>query len=177
MSKRRHQSQTRDGHHTADSLTGAEDHTAGVESSSSAINAEEHAICQRSIVDVVNPCHKSPTLLITTIIKLYQTHTILTINGKELIYKCSEVPYWNYCKKHQYSKKLVELDASLYRFCQIELQVVQLMEIKWTLVENKKLDRDSRGRISRVVSKFKKNIELFPSQIIVFFCPSTWIRN
>ncbi|KAK9285083.1 hypothetical protein L1049_024268 [Liquidambar formosana] len=82
---------------------------------------------------------------------------LLLQNGKKLVHECSEVACWNYCKKHQYSKKLVELDASLFRLYQIDLPVEQLVRgIKLILVDikalNKRFDRNSRRRASRVGS-------------------------
>lgn len=38
---------------------------------------------------------------------------LLLEEAEELIKKCSKIAWWNYCKKYRYSKKLIELDASL----------------------------------------------------------------
>lgn len=62
--------------------------------------------------------------------------------AEQLVKKCSEVAWWNMLKKYKYSKKLMQLNASLRRLIEIDLQfdqVIATMEISVQMEELKRL--------------------------------------
>ncbi|KAF8409999.1 hypothetical protein HHK36_002519 [Tetracentron sinense] len=72
--------------------------------------------------------------------------------GKELVRKCSKLPFWNYYQKYRYSKRFLKLDASLLRFFQMDMQVEMWRDGKQLLVDlkeaNRRLDGMNRGEIT-----------------------------
>lgn len=64
--------------------------------------------------------------------------------AEEIVNRCSKIAWWNYCKKHKYSKMLVELDVSLRKIFGNEVQVEIWEDVMMLMVEikegNKKLD-------------------------------------
>ncbi|KAA8547231.1 hypothetical protein F0562_003905 [Nyssa sinensis] len=66
-------------------------------------------------------------------------------DAKELVLKCSKIKWWNYCKKPYYAKKLIDLENSLLKFFQIEVQALLSRDSRKILVVvndiDEKLDR------------------------------------
>ncbi|KAA8547232.1 hypothetical protein F0562_003904 [Nyssa sinensis] len=58
------------------------------------------------------------------------------IDAKKLVRQCSKIRWWNYCMKPFYAKKLIELEDSLVKFFQIDVQA--------------RLSIDSRNILARV---------------------------
>lgn len=79
-------------------------------------------------------------------------------NGEKLVFKCSKIQWWECCYKPQYQEQLEDLDQSLVRFFQVDMQVQTARDTKETLievrgirVEMKKLNavaRNERGQCS-----------------------------
>ncbi|KAK0604329.1 hypothetical protein LWI29_014564 [Acer saccharum] len=72
--------------------------------------------------------------------------------GKELVTACAEIPRWNKYKKRKYAKRLEDMDASLCKLLDVELQAEQLLFIKRVLLDmaaiNKKLDHMNIQKIN-----------------------------
>ncbi|XP_054823426.1 probable disease resistance protein At5g66900 isoform X2 [Prosopis cineraria] len=79
-------------------------------------------------------------------------------NGEKLVLKCSKIQWWECCYKPQYQEQLEDLDQSLVRFFQVDMQVQTardametLIEVRGIRVEMKKLNavaRNERGQCS-----------------------------
>ncbi|KAA8547229.1 hypothetical protein F0562_003907 [Nyssa sinensis] len=66
-------------------------------------------------------------------------------DAKELVLKCSKIKWWNYFKKPYYAKKLIDLENSLLKFFQMEVQALLSRDSRKILVVvndiDEKLDR------------------------------------
>ncbi|XP_059623805.1 probable disease resistance protein At5g66900 isoform X2 [Cornus florida] len=65
--------------------------------------------------------------------------------AQKLVYKCSKIRWWNYCKKPFYAQKLIDLDASILKFFQIEVQAQMSVDNKRILVTVKEIDAKLDG--------------------------------
>uniref|UniRef100_A0A5B7C9B9 RPW8 domain-containing protein n=1 Tax=Davidia involucrata TaxID=16924 RepID=A0A5B7C9B9_DAVIN len=70
--------------------------------------------------------------------------------AEKLVLKCSKIKWWNYCKKSDYAKKLIELEQSLLKFFQMEVQALISMHSRKILVVvnelNVKMEQMSSSR-------------------------------
>ncbi|KAF5451355.1 hypothetical protein F2P56_026470 [Juglans regia] len=53
----------------------------------------------------------------------------------QLVSKCKEIAWWNYCNKYRYSNKLLQLHATLRRLIEMELPVGHAEDHKQILIE------------------------------------------
>ncbi|KAK2965501.1 hypothetical protein RJ640_000349, partial [Escallonia rubra] len=55
--------------------------------------------------------------------------------GKKLVQRCSTIGSWNFLNRYRYSNKLIDYNADLLGFCQVEVQLDQSSDIKEILVK------------------------------------------
>ncbi|CAK9185435.1 unnamed protein product [Ilex paraguariensis] len=74
--------------------------------------------------------------------------------GKNLVLKCSTIKSWNVYKKIRYNKKLTDLDSSLLRFFQIDVQALMARDSKKILVGV----NDNDQKLDRILSILKNGV-------------------
>ncbi|XP_059456519.1 uncharacterized protein LOC132186559 [Corylus avellana] len=67
----------------------------------------------------------------------------LLVEAKQLVSKCSEVACWNFCKRDNYSKKLLQVRAALRWLIEEEFPVAHSEDLVRILHEVKRMSRNS----------------------------------
>ena len=109
---------------------------------------------------------------------------VISNQAKALIAQCSRIAWWNYCKKIRYSKRLLQLDESLRKIVDFDLQVEQTLIMRriWEetramskrLEELEEAERQS-GELLCIVSGLQRLLTSMPE--FVAFCLSSFFRN
>ncbi|KAJ4714951.1 RPW8.2-like protein [Melia azedarach] len=115
---------------------------------------------------------------------------LLLKQAEELINICSKIARWNYYKKYRYSKKLLELDASLSRLSMdlpppVLLQILDKIMQQNQILDRMLHDRDpddmrhhgSTTKVKLVVTALKKIVQSLPIWIHSYFSLLTGIRR
>ncbi|XP_061363421.1 probable disease resistance protein At5g66900 [Gastrolobium bilobum] len=70
-------------------------------------------------------------------------------SGKDLVLKCSEVQWWNCCYKADYQEELEELNASIFSFFNLNLQIQIARDGAEVLVEVREIRTEIRNIVPR----------------------------
>jgi hypothetical protein len=72
----------------------------------------------------------------------YHYHLFQSLKeGMKLVKKCEKLPWWKFWKKYTYSKKLLELEVTILRFSQMNMQAEMNVDLKKALCLLVKLEK------------------------------------
>ncbi|XP_071916197.1 RPW8-like protein 3 [Coffea arabica] len=80
--------------------------------------------------------------------------------GESLVRKCTRIKWWNLYKKYSYSKKIADLERSLIRFFQLDVQAEMVRDHKMLLVGEADLHEQLNAvnhRLDRLLSVVKNH--------------------